>query len=248
MVNLMNEKMTVGELVAQYPQTRTVLEKWGIDYCCGGRHDLKTAAAEKSVNLDALLAALNEVIETIASKEIPEQNWTTATLAKLADHIEAKHHTFMKEQLPRLSLILAKVKKAHGDKHGQMLTELEDVYLSLLEEIEMHLMKEEQILFPYIRQIEAYANGSGPKPQVHCGSVANPITQMEREHENAGRALGRMRELTNEYTLPDDGCMTFVALYEGLAAMEADLHEHIHLENSILFPKAIELEAKAGLK
>ena len=247
MVNLMNEKMTVGELVAQYPQARKTLEKLGIDYCCGGKHDLKTAAAEKSVNLDALLAALHEAIDAAASTEV-SQNWTTATLAELADHIEAKYHAFMKEQLPRLSLMLAKVKKAHGDNHGQMLTELEDVYLSLREEIEMHLMKEEQILFPYIRQIEAYANGSGPKPQVHCGSVARPITQMEHEHESAGHALEQMRKLTNNYAVPDDGCATFAALYEGLAAMEDNLHEHIHLENSILFPKAIELEAKAGLK
>ena len=109
-------------------------------------------------------------------------------------------------------------------------------------------MKEEEILFPYIRQIEAYANGSGSKPQAHCGTVANPITQMEHEHENAGHALESMRKLTNNYVVPDDGCTTFATLYEGLAAMEDDLHEHIHLENSILFPKAVELEAKAGLK
>jgi regulator of cell morphogenesis and NO signaling len=152
----------------------------------------------------------------------------------------------MKEQLPRLSTMLGKVKKAHGDKHGEMLTELEAVYGSLREEIEMHLMKEEEILFPYIHQIEAYATKQGPKPQVHCGTIVNPITQMEHEHENAGRALEQMRKLTNNYTLPDDGCTTFAALYEGLAAMEDDLHEHIHLENSILFPKAIDLETKAG--
>ena len=109
-------------------------------------------------------------------------------------------------------------------------------------------MKEEQILFPYIRQIEEYATTKGPKPQVHCGTVANPITQMEHEHGNAGNALKRMRELTNNYTLPDDGCTTFSTLYEGLAAMEDDLHEHIHLESSILFPKAIDMEVKAGLK
>ena len=103
-------------------------------------------------------------------------------------------------------------------------------------------MKEEQILFPYIRQIEAYANRNGPKPEVHCGSVANPITQMEFEHDNAGNALVEMRKLTDNYARPEDACKTFDALYEGLAAMEADLHEHIHLENNILFPKAIELE------
>jgi regulator of cell morphogenesis and NO signaling len=247
MIKVIDENMTVGELVAMYPQTRKVLEKFSIDYCCGGKHDLKTAAAEKSVNLDTVLAALHEAMQADTSTQAA-QNWTTATLSELADHIEAKHHTFMKEQLPRLSQMLAKVKRAHGDNHGEMLTELEDVYLSLREEIEMHLMKEEHILFPYIRQIEAYTQQKGPKPHVHCGSVANPITQMEHEHENAGRALERMRELTNNYVVPDDGCATFAALYEGLAAIEDDLHEHIHLENSILFPKAVDLEAKAGLK
>jgi regulator of cell morphogenesis and NO signaling len=242
MVKLMAEKMTVGQLVAKHPQTRKIFEKWGIDYCCGGRHDLKTAAAEKSANLEMLLTELNEAIETVSSNQAPETDWTNASLAELADYIEARHHTFMKEQMPRLSAMLVKVKRAHGDKHGEMLTELEDVYLSLREEIESHLMKEEKILFPYIRQIEAHAAGKGPVPQAHCGSVTNPISQMEFEHDNAGNALKRMRELSNNYVVPPDGCSTFAALYEALAGMETDLHEHIHLENNILFPKAIELE------
>ena len=247
MESLINEKMTVGELAARYPHMRKTLEKWGVDYCCGGKHDLKTAAAEKSVNLDGLLAALNAAIKEGPSAASEEQDWTSVTLTELADHIEAKHHSFMKEQLPRLSMMLAKVKRAHGEKHGEMLTELEDVYLSLRDEIESHLMKEEKILFPYIRQIEAYAKTAGPKPEVHCGSIANPIAQMEFEHDNAGNALEQMRKLANNYAVPEDGCNTFAALYEGLAAMEADLHEHIHLENNILFPKAIELEKSAGL-
>jgi regulator of cell morphogenesis and NO signaling len=247
MIKLVNGKTTVGELAANYPQTRKILEKWGIDYCCGGKLDLKTAAQEKLVNLDMILAELTDAIEKPVPKESQERNWTQAALTELADHIEEKHHTFMKEQLPRLSMLLAKVKKTHGEKHGEVLAELEDVYISLREEIEMHLMKEEKILFPYIRQIEGYAKGTGPQPQMHCGSVANPISQMELEHDSAGHALERMRELTNNYAMPQDGCNTFAELYEGLAAMEADLHEHIHLENNILFPKAVELENSIGL-
>ena len=121
MAKLIDEKMMVGELAAKYPQTRKVLEKLGIDYCCGGKHDLKTAAAEKSVNLETVLTALNEAVEKGSSQASEERDWTGAALTELADHIEAKHHTFMKEQLPRLSIMLVKVKKAHGEKHGEML-------------------------------------------------------------------------------------------------------------------------------
>jgi regulator of cell morphogenesis and NO signaling len=148
----------------------------------------------------------------------------------------------MREQLPRLQDLLAKVLKAHGPKHGTMLNPLQGTYNSLRQEIEQHLMKEEQVLFPYIRQIDEAASRGKPAPEMHCGSVQNPIRQMEHEHDNAGNALSRMRQLTDNYTLPGDACNTFRALYDGLQALEDDLHQHIHLENNILFPKAIKLE------
>jgi regulator of cell morphogenesis and NO signaling len=173
-----------------------------------------------------------------------ERNWDTASLTELADHIEQKHHNYMHRQLPAISALFPKLKRAHAEMHGAMLAEIEDIFLSLREEIEMHLQKEEGILFPYIRQIERVAIKGGPAPQVHCGSVANPIHQMEHEHEAAGRALEEMRKITNDYTLPADNCNAFKALYHDLDAMEKDLHEHIHLENNILFPRAIELEKR----
>jgi len=245
MDKLPNEKTTVRDLVVQYPQTRAVLERLGIDYCCGGGHELKEAAAEKGVALDALLSALKESLETSADES--SRDWSTASLTELADHIEARHHTFMWEQLPRLQELMTKVLKAHGPKHGEMLSRLQGVYRSLREEIEQHLMKEEQILFPGIRRIEAYAREGGEKPALHCGSIQNPIRQMQHEHEDAGAALTEMREITSDYALPGDACNTFAALYDGLKELEDDLHEHIHLENNILFPKSIDLERKSEI-
>ncbi len=235
------EKTTVRELVAKYPQARPVFERYGVDYCCGGLHDLKTAASEKGVEVETLMGALEKAVNAPVSGP-GQRDWASSNITDLADYIEGKHHTFMKEQLPRLAGLMATVLKAHSPRHGEVLSPLKNTYELLRMEIEQHLMKEEQILFPYIRQIDAFAREGGEVPEVHCGSVQNPIRQMEYEHDNAGHALARMRELTSNYQLPDDACNTFRALYDGLKALEADLHEHIHLENNILFPKSIELE------
>jgi regulator of cell morphogenesis and NO signaling len=143
--------------------------------------------------------------------------------------------------------LLAKVEKAHGAHHGEMLSQLRRTYNAIRAELEPHLMKEEQILFPLIKETQVFVSGGGKKPVTHCGSVANPIRQMEIEHDNAGRELATLRRLTDGYQLPDDACPAFTALYEGFANMEADLHEHIHLENNILFPKSMEQENTMNL-
>jgi regulator of cell morphogenesis and NO signaling len=149
----------------------------------------------------------------------------------------------MKQQLPRLQGLLAKVYNAHHQNHGQMLTDLRQILEMLQDDIEMHLAKEERILFPYIRQIETYANEKRPMPEMHCGTVQNPIGQMEYEHQQVAEALSRIKEITSNFHLPDDACNTFRALYDSLKDLEADLHEHIHLENNVLFPRAVELES-----
>jgi regulator of cell morphogenesis and NO signaling len=221
------------------------LEKMGLDFCCGGKKELKTAVSEKGLEMSLVVSALKEAVMTTSQE--PERNWTTAGLTELCDYIESKHHSYMRENLPLISNMLARVKRAHAEHHGQMLVELEDDFISLREEIEAHLAKEEQILFPYIRQIEAFAKSSGEMPEMHCRTIANPIRQMEHEHENAGEVLARMREITGNYTCPEDACETFKGLYQALDALEKDLHEHIHLENNILFPRAIELENATGI-
>lgn len=237
------EKKTVGQLAADYPALRRVMEEHGVDYCCGGKQDLATAARQAGLTGDQLEAILNEALERIeAQQQDTERNWTKASLQDLIDHIESRHHTYMKRELPRVEHLIHDVMRAHGAQHGAMLTELNQVFTGLRHEIEMHLAKEEQILFPYVREIESYHERGEAMPPMHCGTVQNPIRQMEHEHDNAGDALARMRELTNGYQCPPDACGKFQELYAALQEMEADLHEHIHLENNILFPKAVALE------
>ena len=139
-------------------------------------------------------------------------------------------------------MLADKVYNAHKKNHGPMLSELNKIFENLRADIETHLLKEEQILFPMIKEIEAFAAGKGPKPVAHCGTVENPIRQMEAEHDAAGNLLAQMRKITQDYALPDDACESFKALYEGLQELEEDLHEHIHIENNILFPKSIVME------
>lgn len=232
---------TVGDFVGQYPQLRQTLEQLGIDYCCGGKKTLAEAATAAGKDWPEVEAALNAALAE--QPEADTRDWNNAPLGELVDHIVGTHHAFMKEQLPRLDALLAKVQKAHSSMHSDMLGKLRRAYDAIRAELEAHLMKEEQILFPLIKATEAFVIGGGTKPVSHCGSVANPIRQMEREHDDAGNELVAMHKLTDGYQLPIDACPTFAALYEGLAAMEADLHEHIHLENNILFPKAVAQEA-----
>ncbi len=237
------EYQTVRELVLAQPAARRVLERYGIDYCCGGGQLLDEAIAEAGADRQEVLRAVQEAVEETARPgATQEPDWQGMSMTDMANHIERQHHTFMKRELPRVEELLARVRRAHAENHGPMLGELTRTFTGLRSEIEMHLMKEEQVLFPYLRQLQAYADGRGERPVIHCVTVLNPITQMRHEHEEAGVALARMRELTDDYTVPADGCETFRAAYEALQEMEADLHEHIHLENNILFPRAVELE------
>jgi regulator of cell morphogenesis and NO signaling len=236
-----NKQTKVADIVVQNPETRPILERMGIDYCCGGKLTLRKAAENLGLVAEDVIRDLSKVTEDGSDKQ-QYRNWSSESVTKLADYIEKTHHSFMKEQLPRLEQLLEKTLNAHKEKHSQMLTELKETYAVLKSEIELHLAKEEQILFPFIRQIDSFQQNQTDRPELHCGSIENPISQMEYEHDNAGKALDKMRRITSDYKLPDDACNTFKALYDGLKALEADLHEHIHLENNILFPKAIELE------
>ena len=239
-----NGTTTVRELVGQCPQTRKVFEKFGIDYCCGGGKCLADAAQECRRDLPALLAAIQEVIAAAAAAPgVAERDWYAAPLHELVDHILQVHHAYMKEALPKVKELARKVLHAHGAHHGEMLQRAHDLYQALDTELTNHLQKEEEVLFPYIVAAEAHRQG-GPKGPAACfGSVGNPIRQMETEHESAGEVLVQIRKVTGDYALPDDACPTFRALYEELERMEADLHQHIHLENNILFPRAIAAES-----
>lgn len=225
----------VGQLAASRAETVRILEKHGIDYCCHGEKTLAAACDDVGVNAKQLLDELGTEPPPDAGSE---PDWSEESLTNLCDHIEQTHHWFLREQLPYLAELLDKVVVVHQSNHPE-LQDLRGVFLELRAELEPHMKKEERILFPALRSLEQ----AGRPPTFPFGSVRNPIGAMEDEHEFAGRALRRLRELTSGYTPAADACNSFRALYAGLEQLEADLHLHIHKENNILFPRAAELES-----
>jgi regulator of cell morphogenesis and NO signaling len=226
---------TVGQTAAEFPASVRVFEKHGIDFCCGGKIPVAQACASKGLDPAILLAEIEQAVQSPAQDST---DWLSAPLSSLVDHILHTHHAYMKRQLPVVEARLAKVLLAHGDRHGEMLRAASAVYGAMKAELDGHLAKEEMVLFPLVRALEFGA----PAGSFHCGSVKNPIRVMCMEHDSAGDALVELRRLTSDYTLPDDACNTFRALYFEIQEMESDLHRHIHLENNILFPRAIALE------
>jgi regulator of cell morphogenesis and NO signaling len=229
---------TVGEIAVRHPHSIRVFERFGIDYCCGGEKPLGVACAEKDLEISAVLDAL--AAETLAGA-VEETDWSRQKLSALCEHIVSRHHAFLRDQLPRLAQLAEKVAGKHAGHHPE-LRDIRAAFDELNTEITQHLAKEEQVLFPYLDQLEASAAVGGAKPQSCFGSVASPISVMMAEHDGAGRMLEELRRLSNGYNAPADGCASFRAFYDCLHDLEQDLHQHIHLENNILFPRAIELE------
>jgi regulator of cell morphogenesis and NO signaling len=229
----------VRRLVAEHPQTRPVFERFGIDYCCHGGRSLKVAAAEGGVELAALLAVLRNALAAPAPQGESFRDWSAAPAGELAAYIEKRHHGFMHEQLPLLERLLGRVLSAHGPRHGQVLASLLAAYESMDSALTHHLFTEELVVFPLIREAEAWARGAGRVAPRE--SLPYHLEHLEGEHAAAGRELERLRAITSNYALPEDACESFRALYDGFQEMERDLHQHIHLENNVLFPKVREL-------
>lgn len=230
----------VADVAADNPATIRIFQRFAIDFCCGGKRPLAEVCAEKQMSFEELRTALAAAGEPDRT-EMPAAD---AKLAELVHFIVGKYHADLRVELPRLSQMAAKVLDAHGAKHPDVLPALATTLRGLREELESHMMKEERVLFPYVERLEALAaEGKGLKASPF-GSIQAPIGMMEHEHESAGQALARMRELTAGYTPPADACNTFRGLYSGLADLEKALHEHIHLENNVLFPRAARLEAE----
>lgn len=226
-------EMTVGQLVAERPARSRVFEQLGIDFCCGGKIPLKDASLKKGL-------AVEQVIEALASSDTEPNSSSPHDVAQLSmselcDHIEQTHHRHLKTELPRLRAMVQKVAAVHGENH-QWLREIESVYCSMADELEAHMAKEEQILFPLIRSIDqSAAQGKSLSSPMN---VAMPIRVMEHEHDDAGAALQRMRELSHNYQVPPNACNTFLAMLDGLRELELDMHQHVHKENNVLFPRA----------
>ncbi len=222
---------TLADLVTERPARLRVFERFRLDYCCGGHVKLERACASKGIAVQEVTAALAELDATPRIHE--ERDWAKAGLAELADHIEQTHHAYLRDELPRIAGLTEKVRAAHGSEHPEAI-EVAEVFAGLKAEIESHMWKEENILFPIVRELET----ATAMPSFHCDTVANPIRVMELEHESAGQALARLHAATKGYSTPDDVCSTYRALMDALATLEQDLHAHIHKENYILFPRA----------
>lgn len=228
---------TVGELVARRPVLSHVFEAIGIDYCCGGKKTLEEACREKGFNPEALAAQLEQV--ALVNVGGPTVDAAAMSLADLADHIQQTHHEYLRDILPRLDMLTERVASVHGADDPR-LRELRETLLEFARDMSSHMMKEEQVLFPMIRQL----GESDEAPEFHCGSLANPIRQMEQEHHGAGAALARMRELTDEFTPPPWACNTYRAMLDTLAHLERDMHQHVHKEDNVLFPRTAQREAE----
>lgn len=224
----------VGELVTERPSRARIFERLKIDYCCGGNRALQDVCRERNLDFTAVVHEL----EQEQSVEPPaERNWASASLTDLCDHIEQTHHKYLKQELPRLEFLTTKVASRHGGKR-QALVEVQHVFAGLKGEMDSHMIKEERVLFPLCRELDV----AEELPALHCGGVGNPMEVMIREHEHAGDAMAEIRKLTGDYVCPSDACNTYRALFDALQQLEHDLHEHVHKENNILFPKAIRQE------
>lgn len=232
---------TVRELALEVPNAIRVFERFGIDYCCGGTKSLEEACVREKLLVDEVIYNLEheaqQTDEPVCTREVE-----SGPLADLVQHIQSKHHVFTRQETARIEALLEKVCSVHGKNHPELLF-IRTTFQALSRELSLHLMKEERILFPYIiRMEEAVIQKERPLPPPF-GSVQNPVHMMTQEHDSAGEALRTLREASAGYSLPADACLTYRTLYDALQGLESDLHQHIHLENNVLFPRAIAMEA-----
>jgi regulator of cell morphogenesis and NO signaling len=233
--------LTLADIVCQNYKAAEVFEKHELDFCCKGKRSLQEACELKSINPDTLISELNNLYETGTDIIVRFNNWS---LDFLADFIVKNHHDYVRNANQRLLFYTNKIANAHGKRHPE-LYEVEEIFAVLSQDMELHMRKEELVLFPYIKKLEgAIVNNEDSDGGLCAGTVGNPISRMEDEHEEAGKLLARIHELTQQYMPPADACNTYKVTLQELHEYERDLHQHIHLENNILFPKALSLEKK----
>ena len=231
---------TVRELALEAPGAARAFEQLGIDYCCGGKQTLDEACRAARVSAGEVLKAL-EVAQRSGQPPLRDGDWQSQPLAGLISHIKTTHHQYTRGAIARLDPLFDKVCSVHGERHPE-LNQLRSTFQGLAQELAAHLMKEEMILFPYIERMEQAVLQKQPIMPPPFGTVQNPVAMMEHEHDSAGNALRALRAGSQGFTAPADSCASYTALYKALAELEADLHQHIHLENNLLFPRAIAME------
>ena len=230
---------TLGQIAAKDLRKAEIFKKYGLDFCCGGKKTVKEACAEKDLDVTKIEQELQQADKNPAVRPLPYGDWP---LDFLADYIVNTHHSYVKKTLPELKMYAAKVSQVHSDRHPELQL-IQQLVAEMNNELLAHMIKEEMVLFPYIKELVKAANSpEKPISAAHFGTIQNPIRMMEMEHDIAGRIMQEIRQLSNDYTLPPDACASYSLLYRMLEEFENDLHMHIHLENNILFPNAIAME------
>lgn len=228
--------VTLAQIVSSNHKAASVFEKYHLDFCCKGKRSLEQACREQNIELNEIEGELRNILLTATADTI---DLDTITLTMLCDYIVLTHHAYVKKEMPLITGYLQKVSSKHGDRHPE-LNKIFQIFTALKEEMEGHMKKEELILFPRIKELEKFVNSGNGQLQINIGYLQSPINVMEHEHDHAGTLLNEIRSLTGNYTPPQDACTTYRLSFAALQAFELDLHQHVHLENNILFPKAIE--------
>lgn len=231
-------KETIGEMVAKDYRKAQIFKKLGIDFCCGGKKTLDEVCNTKGIDVEKVKAELATLDGAESANALAFDKWD---IAFLSDYVINTHHTYVKENIPFISELANKVAHVHGDRHPEVI-KVAEIFSQIAKDLGLHLMKEENILFPFVKQLAEAAKSGKKVSPAPFGTVKNPTQIMEMEHEQAGEDMSAIREVTNGYALPADACTSFTILYKKLQEFENDLFTHVHLENNILFPKAIALE------
>lgn len=235
---MISSTMKVKDVAINSPEATRVLEKLKIDYCCGGDRELGEACATAGVQLETLEQLLDET-DSVVKDALPD--FQNLSLTELITYILDTHHVFTKDEMTRLEALTTKVVSAHGEHHSELLA-IKTLLRQLFDDLRQHMFREEQILFPFVVELEQSVLQSRRAPFAPFGTVNNPIRMMMMEHDTAGEILRELRKLSSDYAVPADGCISYQTLYSALQGFEQDLHQHIHLENNILFPRAIAME------
>lgn len=225
---------TLAEAVDAFPDLAREFERRGFDYCCGGGRTLGEACALIGVEPGATVAELSTMATESGAAE-----WTTMSADVLVDHLEATHHRYLWDEMPRVTALVDKILAVHGERHPELVA-IASCFAQVRADLEPHMLKEERMLFPMIRELATATE----VPAFPCGSLQNPIAVMLTEHDAVGDLLAELHRLTDGYALPADGCASYKACFAAMAELEADTHLHIHKENNVLFPMVVQLEAR----
>ena len=229
--------LTLAQIVNNNHQAASVFEKYHLDFCCKGKRSLEQACTEQQVHVADVTSDLENVFTKNNKSSV---DFEKMNLAQLCDYIVQTHHAYVKDEMPQIYAYLQKVSSKHGERHPE-LYKIFQTFAAVKEEMEGHMKKEELILFPRIKELQKLADNENANLQLNITYLQSPINVMEQQHDHAGNMLNDIRLLSNDYTAPQDACTTYRLSFAALKAFELDLHQHVHLENNILFPKAIQL-------